>query len=103
MKIFNTLDEIESKLKKLPPVGSNDEKILSSKFDESLKNLSQSQLREKKDEYDFNNYYWERAKALNGIGSKTIDDIGGISTFYKKRKNYLPYGVCKAFAAANVV
>ena len=55
MKIFNTLDDIESKLKKLPPVGSNDEKILSSKFDESLKNLSQSQLRDKKEEYDFNN------------------------------------------------
>lgn len=89
MKIFNMLDDIESKLKKLPAVGSNEEKRLSSKFDESLKNLSQSQLREKKEEYDFNNYYWERAKALNGIGSKTINDIGGISDFYKKRKNTL--------------
>lgn len=87
MKIFNTLDDLESKIKKLPPVGSIEEEALSSKFDESLKNLSQLQLREKKTEYDFDTYYWERAKALNGMGSKSIDDIGGISAFYKKRKN----------------
>lgn len=89
MKIIKMLDDIESKIKKLPPVGTKEEETLSSKFDESLRNLSQSELREKKEEYDFDNYYWERAKALNGIGSKSIDDIGGISTFYKKRKNTL--------------
>lgn len=89
MKIFNTLEDIEGKIKKLPPVGSIEEEALSSKFDESLKNLSQSRLREKKEEYDFDNYYWERAKALNGMGSKTIESIGGISAFYKKRKKTL--------------
>ena len=89
MKIFTLIEEIDEKMRKLPTAGTKEEKELSSKFDESLKNLSQTQLRDKKEEYDFNKYYWERAKALNGIGSKTVDDISGISTFYKKRKNTL--------------
>lgn len=87
MKIFNMLEDVDGKLKKLPPVGSTEELSLSSKYDDKLKGLSQIEMRDKKQEYDFDKYYWERAKALNDMGSKTIEDIGNISAFYKKQKN----------------
>lgn len=89
MKIFNLLDDIEGKIRKLPPVGSDEEKSLSCKYDDELKGLSQEGMRNKKEEYDFNKYYWERAKALNNFGTKTVDDVGDISSFYKNEKKLI--------------